>query len=215
MGAAMRLPNYIVALAGLLVALCSADAALAAQRVALLIGNSNYANVARLANPANDVATMKAVFEGAGFDSVVGATDLSHDGLIKALRSFADAAQGADIAVVYYSGHGLELNGQNYLLPVDAKLASDRDVEDEAVTLDRVLHALDGAKKLKLVILDACRNNPFLASMARANGARAVDRGLARIEPTTTDTLVAYAAKAGTTASDGDGGARFAIFNSG
>ena len=201
----MRLSKSLLALAVLVLVGCTADAALAAKRVALLIGNAGYANVARLTNPPNDVATMKATFEAAGFDSVVGATDLGHDALIKALRSFADQAQGADIAIVYYSGHGLELNGQNYLVPVDAKLASDRDVEDEAVTLDRVMHSLDGAKKLKLVILDACRNNPFLAGMARADGSRAVDRGLARIEPATTDTLVAYAAKAGTTASDGDG----------
>ena len=201
----MRILTRILALAAFL-AWLAPESALAAKRVALLIGNSSYEAASLLTNPAKDVAAMKAAFDGAGFEKVDVALDLGHDQLIKALRSFEDDAQGADIAVVYYSGHGMEMNGQNYLLPVDARLASDRDVDDEAVSLERVLRSLDGVKRLKLVILDACRNNPFAAKMSRSKGTRAVDRGLARVDSTTADTLIAFAAKAGTVASDGDDG---------
>ena len=107
--------------------------------------------------------------------------------------------------MVYYSGHGIEMGGENYLIPIDAQLASDRDVIDETVPLDRVLQTLDGASRLKLVILDACRTNPFLAQITHRDGSRAVDRGLARVDPPSGNMLVAFAAKAGTVALDGDG----------
>src|SRR5262245_58247121 len=123
----------------------------------------------------------------------------------RTIGDFADAARNADIAVVYYAGHGMEVNGINYLIPVDAKLERDFDVEDEAISLDRVLRVLEPAKRLRLVILDACRDNPFVRSMKRTVTTRAVGRGLAPVEPWSTDTLVAYAAKAGSVASDGTG----------
>ena len=184
----------------------SPNSALADKRVALLIGNSAYTAVSQLTNPPHDVDTMKAAFESAGFDKVDTVFDLGHDALIRALRAFEDDSQGADVAVVYYSGHGMEMNGENYLIPVDAKLQSDRDVEDEAVSLDRVMRSVDNAKRLKLIILDACRNNPFAASMKHVKGTKGVDKGLARVEPQDADTLIAFAAKAGTVASDGDDG---------
>src|SRR6202023_1711894 len=105
----------------------------------------------------------------------------------------------------YYAGHGIEVNGVKYLVPVDATLRRDIDVEDETVSLDRLLQVLEPAKRLRLIILDACRDNPFTKSMARTMASRSVGRGLARIEPTTSDTLIAFAAKAGFTAADGDG----------
>src|SRR5262245_60141239 len=126
----------------------------------------------------------------------------------RTIGDFADAARNADIAVVYYAGHGMEVNGINYLIPVDAKLERDFDVEDEAISLDRVLRVLEPAKRLRLVILDACRDNPFVRSMKRTVTTRAVGRGLAPVEPWSTDTLVAYAAKAGSVASDGTGANR-------
>jgi uncharacterized caspase-like protein len=178
-------------------------AALADKRVALLIGNAHYAAAAALRNPGNDVAALADALEGAGFDAVLTANDLGRDAMVRALRSFEDQASGADIAVIYYSGHGLEMDGTNYLIPVDAKMVSDRDVEDETISLDRALRSIEGARRLKLVILDACRNDPFLARMSRRDGTRALTRGLGRIEPRTVDTLVAYSAKAGTLASDG------------
>jgi uncharacterized protein YraI len=121
----------------------------------------------------------------------------------RAISDFSDVARDSDIAVVYYAGHGIEVDGVNYLVPVDATLARDFDVEDETVSLNRVLKAIESARRLRLVILDACRNSPFVESMKRAS--RAIGRGLARVEPTA-DTLVAFAAKAGSTASDGTGG---------
>lgn len=178
---------------------------LAAKRVALLIGNEKYVATSQLNNPANDVELMKASFEEAGFDSVTTVHDVGRQAMVKALRDFEDLATGADVAIVYYSGHGMEMNGQNFLLPTDVKLQTDKDIEDEAVGLDRVQRSLEGATKLKLVILDACRNNPFEQSMTRSISTRAVSRGLARVEPESADLLVAFASKAGTVALDGEG----------
>ena len=106
--------------------------------------------------------------------------------------------------MIYYAGHGIEIGGTNYLVPVDAKLRDDRDVQDEAVAMNRALDAITNARKLKLVILDACRDNPFLQKMQRMAATRSVTRGLAAIEPLGA-TLVVYAAKDGETAEDGDG----------
>ncbi|SFV17297.1 Uncharacterized protein, contains caspase domain [Bradyrhizobium arachidis] len=117
----------------------------------------------------------------------------------------AASVQVVDVAVVYYAGHGIEIDGINYLIPVDAVLDRDRDVYDEALSLERVLVAVEPAKKLRLVILDACRDNPFTRSMKRTLASRAVGRGLAKVEPTSPNTLIAFASKAGSTASDGDG----------
>ena len=107
--------------------------------------------------------------------------------------------------MVYYAGHGIEVDGANYLIPVDAKLERDTDVYDEALSLDRVLLAIEPAKKLRLVILDACRDNPFSKNMKRTVASRAIGQGLAKVEPTSPNVLIAYSAKAGSTAADGDG----------
>jgi uncharacterized caspase-like protein len=122
------------------------------------------------------------------------------------LNAFSAEASQADWAVVYYAGHGIEVNGINYLIPIDAKLKTDRSVQFEAVPLDSVLTSVESARKLRLVILDACRDNPFLRDMAKTVASRSVGRGLARIEPESSATLVAYAAKAGQVASDGVAG---------
>ena len=179
--------------------------AFAQKRVALLIGNSAYRYAGQLKNPVNDVALMEQTLRGAGFDDVEVALDLGQRDLRIALRRFEEKSSQSDVGVLYYSGHGIEVNGQNYVLPIDAKLASDGDIEDEAVPLDRVMKSVEGVKRLKLVILDACRDNPFIASMRRSSGTRSVGVGLAKVEPSTTGTLIAYAAKAGTTAADGGG----------
>ena len=130
--------------------------------------------------------------------------DLQAAEMRRALRDFADQARDSDIAVVYYAGHGIEMDGTNYLIPTDARLERDTDIYDEAFSLDRVLLAIEPARQLRLVIVDACRNNPFADTMKRTVSSRTVSRGLARIEPTTTNTLVAFAAKAGLTALDGN-----------
>jgi hypothetical protein len=176
----------------------------AGKRVALIIGNSAYQNVPPLSNPTNDGAMMAATLKAAGFDVVDSRHDLSAIESRRALRDFSDAARDADVAVIYYAGHGMEVDGANYLVPVDAKLERDTDVYDEALSLERVLVAVEPAKQLRLVILDACRDNPFAKQMKRTVAARAIGRGLAKIEPTSPNTLIAYSAKAGSTALDGD-----------
>ncbi|UPJ60570.1 caspase family protein [Bradyrhizobium sp. 192] len=176
----------------------------AERRVALVIGNSAYKSVPRLANPVNDAGLVGGMFKKAGFDFVDTKLDLSVVDMRKALREFGAKARDADVAVIYYAGHGIELDGNNYLIPIDAALETDTDVFDETFPLDRVLFAIEPAKQLRLVILDACRDNPFAKTMKRTVASRAIGRGLAKIEPTSPNTMIAFAAKAGSTASDGD-----------
>ncbi|WGS24850.1 caspase family protein [Bradyrhizobium sp. ISRA464] len=176
----------------------------ATKRVALVIGNSSYQNVPLLPNPANDAAAIAATLKGAGFDVVDSRLNLAASDMRRALRDFADQARDADIALVYYAGHGIEIDGTNYLIPTDAKLERDTDIYDEAFSLDRVLLAIEPARQLRVVIVDACRNNPFADTMKRTVASRSISRGLARVEPTVSNTLIAFAAKAGLTALDGN-----------
>ncbi|MGA7074269.1 caspase family protein [Bradyrhizobium sp.] len=196
------------AFGAILLAVCTtwifSQPAFAEKRVALVMGNSAYRNVVRLANPANDSEAMSTVLKKAGFDVVELKRDLGVNEMRRALRDFSDNVRDADIAIVYYAGHGIEINGNNYLIPVDAVLERDIDAFDEAIPLDRVLTVIEPAKQLRLVILDACRDNPFNKSMKRSIGSRAIGRGLAKVEPESPNTLIAFAAKAGSTASDGD-----------
>jgi hypothetical protein len=196
----LRLLTAITAFACL-----AAAPAQAGRRVALVIGNSSYANVPPLPNPRGDAAAIAGLLQNTGFDNVTLKTDLDFNAMRLAFRDFGLKAHGADVAAVYFAGHGLELGGENYLVPVDARLASDSSVGYEAITLSLVLSSVRPAKRLRLVILDACRNNPFSQQMKISGGrTRSVSRGLARIEPPG-DVLVAYSAKAGTTARDGAG----------
>jgi hypothetical protein len=186
-------------------AVCFANqSALAERRVAFVVGNSSYQNVVGLTNPANDAAAITEMFKRAAFDVVESRRDLKNTEMRRALREFTEKARDADIAVIYYAGHGIEVDGTNYLVPVDAALERDTDAYDEAIALDRILQAIEPAKQLRLVILDACRDNPFAKKMKRTVASRALGRGLAGIEPTRPNTLVAFAAKGGSTASDGD-----------
>jgi uncharacterized caspase-like protein len=123
--------------------------------------------------------------------------DLSALETRRALRDFADKASDVDIAVIYYAGHGLEVDGTNYLIPVDARLERNNDVFDEAFSLERVLVAVEPAKKLRLVILDAYRDNPFAKTIKRTVATCAIGRGLAKVEPNGPNTLIAYSAKDG------------------
>jgi hypothetical protein len=191
-------------LLGILLWLASPVAeALADKRVALVIGNSNYKQAKTLANPENDAKAFAALLREAGFQVVDARTNLGSGEMRRALREFSDQVVGADVAVVYYAGHGIEIGGTNYLLPVDTVLKRDLDAEDEAISLDRILRVLEPVQQLRLVILDACRDNPFVASMRRTSATRAVGRGLAQIEPPNSNTLIAFAARAGSIAEDG------------
>ncbi len=189
---------------GTIAPVAPAGPVIAERRVALVIGNSAYRAASVLPNPTNDAKGVADAFKAAGFQRVRIVADATREAMIQALRAFQEEADGADWAVVYYAGHGMEIGGVNYLIPTDARLKVDRDAQDEAVPLNRVLDAISGAKKLKLVMLDACRENPFAQQMRRTLAMRAVSRGLARIEPDGA-MLVVYAAKDGELAADGTG----------
>jgi tetratricopeptide (TPR) repeat protein len=191
------------------------------RRVALVIGNAAYREIATLRNPQRDADVIAATLRGIGFASVTLVTNTTRAELIGALDAFASEAATSDWAMVFYAGHGVEIGGVNYLVPVDAKLGTDRDVELAGVSLDHVMAAIGPAGKLKLVLLDACRDNPFLtpasataalgnapvrvdaapASLAR----RSIGRGLGDIT-VQGGTLIAFAARHGQTALDGEGG---------
>jgi uncharacterized caspase-like protein len=196
----------LAALVAALLAICFASpSAMASKRVALVIGNSNYQNAPALTNPANDAAAITEMFKQADFDVIDSRRDLKSQEMRRALRDFGDKARGADIAVVYFAGHGLEVDGSNYVVPVDAVLERDADAEDEAVSLNRILLAVEPATHLRLVILDACRDNPFAKKMKRTLASRSVGRGLVGVEANKPNTFIAFAAKEGSTALDGDG----------
>lgn len=187
----------------LLFALLAGATPAEARRVALIIANARYANAPALSNPLADAKLIEASLRQAGFDDVQTRTNLGKASVEAELRAFGNSAEGADVALFYYAGHGIEAGGQNYLIPTDAKLQRDRDLDIEATRLETVVQVVSSAR-MRLIILDACRNNPFEASMQRSIRTRAVSRGLAEIEPEG-ETLVVYAAKAGSTAADGEG----------
>ncbi len=200
--------SWLAAIGGFFLAMMlAANEAHAERRVALVVGNSSYQTVPQLPNPSRDATAVAKMFRDAGFDTVDTLINVGNLEFKRAIRKFETIADQADIAVVYYAGHGVEISGVNYLIPIDARLASDRDSEDEAIPLERLVASADGAKRLRLIVLDACRDNPFVKSMRRERkgATRAVTAGLGKVEPTSTDTLIAYAAKAGSTADDGDG----------
>ena len=197
-----------MAAAFLLLTAALAGPASAAQRVALVIGNAAYKHAPRLANPLNDAGDIGAALGRLGF-KVSRLENADQAALQRGLKAFALAATTAEMAVVFYAGHGIEVGGRNFLVPVDAQLKSDRTVEFETVPLELVSRAVEGVSGLGLVILDACRDNPFAAAMkrsgaTRSGATRSIGRGLARVEPSG-EMLVAYAAKGGTVASDGQG----------
>ena len=174
-----------------------------ARRIALVIGNSSYKNVAPLENPGNDANDVAVTFERLGFE-VLKVKDGTFDGMRRGLLDFARRARGSEIAIVFFAGHGMEVGGENYLIPVDAELKADVDVDHEAIALKTITPLVENASRLGLVILDACRNNPFASRMARTVRTRAVSRGLAAVEPSG-NVLIAFAAREGTTAADGQG----------
>lgn len=173
------------------------------RRVALVIGNSAYRSATVLNNPSNDAKLIGDTLRAIGIQDVTVLFDLGRTDMLAALNAFSDKADNADWAVIYYSGHGVELDKRNFLVPTDARFATEKDVQDEGIDLDRVLSSVKGARDLRMVVLDACRDNPFssLASRQKSIGG---SRGLGRPEPGD-GTLVVYAAREGTVAFDGGG----------
>lgn len=175
-----------------------------AKRLALVIGNSVYEHAPKLPNPANDARDLAEAFAGLGYEVRL-LEDATRSELLDALRSFRAQSQGAEHSIIYYAGHGVEIARQNFVIPVDAELEADIDIDYEAVPLDLLVNATSGAADLQLVVLDACRDNPFLEQMTRTLATRSIGRGLALYEPEG-NSLVAYAAKEGTVALDGRSG---------
>ena len=195
--------SALLSAAALALLLLSAAPAWAQQRVALVIGNGSYAHAPSLANPLNDAADIGAALQRLGF-AVTRIVNADRAELWDGLQKFSLAASASEMAAVFYAGHGIEVDRRNFLVPVDARLLSDADVEFETVPLDLLMRAVERTRGLRLIILDACRDNPFAAAMQRSGATRSIGRGLARVEPSG-ETLVAYAAKEGTVAADGEG----------
>ena len=202
----MRAVRSLVVAVLAFVVFAAPSVVLADGRVALVVGNSTYAHIGRLPNPENDARDMSAALRRLGFE-VTTELDADRVELTAGLRAFTRRSAGADIALVFYAGHGIEMDGVNYLVPVDARLERDVDVRFETVTVDDLLVSTTGAS-LRLVLLDACRNNPLARSMQRTAASRSVSGGsFADLNEDLlgNETLVAYAAAAGTTAADGRG----------
>ena len=190
----------VIALAlGLFCTAIWADRAFAERRVALIIGNSNYQNAPILPNPERDARGIADMFQKAGYEIVTTAFNVGNMDFKSTIRKFEDTVTDADIAVIYYAGYGLNIHGTNYLIPIDAKLASDRDANNETITLEQLVESVHRAKLLRVIIIDACRDSPFARIM------KAERMGLGAVQPNSIDTLIAYAAKPGTTADDGGG----------
>ena len=167
----MRFMILALSVMGILV---SADTAKADRRVAFVVGNGAYKNVAPLPNPPIDAKSMAGLLRHAGFDVVEG-INLTRDKMTERLLEFGQKTQGADIAVFFYAGHGIAVDGINYLLPVDADIKSEMDVKlGNAINVDLTLDQTMNAAKVKLVFLDACRDNPFAARIEAAAGTRSV-----------------------------------------
>ena len=193
-------------LASLFVVMFSAQSALADKRVAFVVGNGACKNVPQLPNPPMDAKIMASMLRNVGFDVVEG-TNLTRDKMTEKLLDFGKRAQGADVAVFYYAGHGIAISGTNYLLPVDADIKSEMDVKlGAAINIDLTLDQTMSDAKVKLVFLDACRDNPFAAKIkATATRSVSVQQGLAEMK-SGEGTLIAFATGPGQTALDGQEG---------
>jgi uncharacterized caspase-like protein len=197
--------RLILSVLAMLLLCCATSAeALADKRVALVIGNSNYRAAPRIETAANDATAMAALFRKAGFDFVDLKSDLGLVQFRSAIADFRKAAEGSDIAVIYYAGHGLEVDRENYLIPVDAALLNIQDTGSELVSLQAMVSATAGASKLHFVVLDACHDIVSAVRVRRENGlgTRVPAAGLGRVGSTGADTLIAYASRAGTTSVD-------------
>jgi TRAP-type mannitol/chloroaromatic compound transport system substrate-binding protein/uncharacterized caspase-like protein len=180
----------------------------AEKRVALVIGNGSYAHAGRLANPVNDANDIAAFLKTLQFDVVLG-HDLPHDGMRRVLRDFRARADQAQIALFFYAGHGMQVGGTNVLIPVDAKLEDELDIEPQTMRLDAVMTEMERAASVNIVLLDACRNNPLAERLMRSIGGRSraigLTRGLAPVSARTVDTLIMFATEPGSVADDGVG----------
>lgn len=175
------------------------------QRIALVVGNSNYEHTTKLRNPSNDAQDLTTRLQALGFE-VIGGTDLDRRTLVEALIKFGRASETAEVALFYYAGHGLQVNGQNYLVPVDARVEFEAEIDISLVSLSGVMQQLERGSKTNIIFLDACRDNPFAKELARSDKRSAVSlsRGLGRVQ-TGSGTFIAFATQPDAVASDGNG----------
>ena len=200
----MRLP-MIHLLALLMAAAAGSSAAAEERRVALVIGNGDYANTADLPNPPNDGRRVAEALRALGFE-VLSGVDLDYQGMQDIIRLYARTLRGADVGLFFYAGHGLQVNGRNYIVPTDALLEDEADLPFETLNVSVVLEQMEREPRTNLVFLDACRDNPLARTLARSMGTRstAIGRGLARINAGL-GTLIAYATEPDNVALDGQG----------
>jgi uncharacterized caspase-like protein len=185
----------------------SPDAAQTGARVALVIGNGAYVNANALANPPNDARAIAGVLRRIGFDVQEG-VNLNRADMEAQFREFLHKATNASVVLFFYAGHGMQVDGKNYLVPVDAKLAQASDLPFETIEIDKLLEALGDPGHTNIILLDACRDNPLARSFAShlpAARSTAVAGGLAAYSAVGTGTLIAYATAPGQTALDGQG----------
>jgi hypothetical protein len=176
----------------------------AGRRIALVIGNGKYQHAVALPNPASDARAVAKALGEIGFEVALG-TDLDRTGMEGRLREFLAKASSAQVALLFYAGHGLQVDGRNYLVPVDAKLETASDLNFGTVDLDRILASLEDPARANIVILDACRDNPLARSFAAKTRSAAVGAGLAAYTSLGTGTLIAFSTAPGKVAADGDG----------
>lgn len=200
------LARSIAVIVSLVVAGFALPAFAAGERIALVLGNGAYLHAPELPNPPNDARAITAKLEELGFE-VVSGYDLGIDEMRETIRSFASRLTGADVALFFYAGHGMQVFGENYLIPVDANLSDETDLDFSAVKINLVLRQMEREPRVKLIILDACRDNPFEQTLSRSMGktrsSQALSRGLAEID-TGGGTLIAFATDPGRVALDGE-----------
>ncbi|MBI3437026.1 MAG: caspase family protein [Proteobacteria bacterium] len=196
------------AMLGAIVFLAGAADASAERRIALVVGNTNYVNTAPLRNPANDAQDFAATLRKLGFDVTLG-LDLDQASFARKIDDFARLLDGAEVGLFFYAGHGMQINEKNHLVSTNAKLESEFLVSSETIELDAVIRLMESKAQLNLVFLDACRNNPLAETLKRRLTAQrrsiGMGRGLAKVEPTGRDTLIAFSAAPGQEAADGKG----------
>ncbi len=177
-------------------------AAIAEKRVALVVGNGAYTNITPLANPVNDAKDMSDQLRNLGFTVITG-FDLTEADFADRMVEFAERAERADVVLFYYSGHGLQFQESNFLVPTDAQIENQSQVRQQTITLDSLVRLMEARAPKVLVFLDACRDNP-LANRLKSKD-RSVGRGLARVQTRAPETLITFAAAPGTVAADGTG----------
>jgi uncharacterized caspase-like protein len=172
-------------------------------RLALVLGNAKYEAVTALDNPANDAADLARALRRIGFE-VIEQRDASREMMAKAVRDFSERLRDADVALFFYAGHGLQMNGKNYLLPVDARIETAADVRFNTINLGDIQQEMEGNGRANIIILDACRNNPFVEKLSRG-GRGVTTRGLGRIDATGKGSLIVYSTQPNNVALDGSG----------